>query len=168
MNAIAARLSIVSAALPQTDRRTLSQAWYDALHLGSTSPRPSTPSLPAKLAAASSARASAPPESRREGAQPHLASTTQRAERSSLRALGLERRRPPGPVARRIVRALASPKRRRPPASIVLRAGGGRVQIVVRRQDGAVRLIALCTPELRERVERALAEARYVLASPRC
>jgi|GEM_PF-2248432 hypothetical protein len=75
-----------------------------------------------------------------------------------------ERRSPPIPLARKVVEAL---ERRRPaetPATVVVRTECGRVHVVIRRSAQAVRLFAICTPTLRETVERALAQARYALA----
>jgi hypothetical protein len=165
MNVADARLSVVSAPLPQSDRRALSEAWYDALHLGSArggiSERAANPQDPSRpLSPAERGNAA------RSGAQRHdtPSKAKQAPQNSSLQALGLERRRAPGPVARRIVRALQRTKRRRRSASIAVRASAGRVQIIVRRDGAQVRLIALCTPEVRDEVERALAGASYVLA----
>jgi hypothetical protein len=39
------------------------------------------------------------------------------------------------------------------------------VQLVVRTQGDATRIVALCAPELEARVVRALAQARFALAT---
>jgi hypothetical protein len=48
-------------------------------------------------------------------------------------------------------------------ASFAVRAANGRVHLVVRTAGGATRVVAVCVPALRERVERALAQARFAL-----
>ena len=45
-----------------------------------------------------------------------------------------------------------------------IRAANGRVHVVVRSAAGGTRVVAVCEPALRERVERALAQARFALA----
>jgi hypothetical protein len=82
------------------------------------------------------------------------------------RAAAPERRRPVSDGARRIARALAS-LRAQPPAQAArtIDLAGGRVQLVVRTDGRTTRLVALCSPALREPVERALAGARYALAA---
>ncbi|GAC1543084.1 MAG: hypothetical protein NVS2B17_22400 [Candidatus Velthaea sp.] len=80
---------------------------------------------------------------------------------------GVERRAPKTDLARRIERAVV--RRRsaiaRPPSSIALKAAGGRVALLVRCTGNSTRIVALCAPVLRERVERALAQARFALAA---
>jgi hypothetical protein len=49
-------------------------------------------------------------------------------------------------------------------ASFTVQAAGGRVHLVVRSDGGRTRIVAVCAPPLRERVERALAHVRFVLA----
>ncbi len=51
------------------------------------------------------------------------------------------------------------------PASLALKVGDGRVQLLVRSDGAATRVVALCPPHLRERVDRALAHARFALAA---
>ena len=48
--------------------------------------------------------------------------------------------------------------------SFTVPAAGGRVQLVVRCDGTRTRVVAVCAPALRERVERALAQARFALA----
>jgi hypothetical protein len=54
---------------------------------------------------------------------------------------------------------------RRGVASFVVRAGDARVHLAVRTDGERARIVAVCSPRMRERVERALAHARFVLAA---
>jgi hypothetical protein len=80
---------------------------------------------------------------------------------------GDERRTRPGELARRIERALVRAEAAHPvrPTTIAIKAGDGRVQLLVRTDGPATRIVALCAPHLRERVDRALAAARFALAA---
>ncbi|MDB5073399.1 MAG: hypothetical protein JWM87_4510 [Candidatus Eremiobacteraeota bacterium] len=49
-------------------------------------------------------------------------------------------------------------------ASFTIQAAGGRVHVVVRSDGERTRVVAVCAPPLRERVERALAQVRFLLA----
>jgi len=159
----ASRLAVVSTPLPIVDRRALSQAWYSALHL--VPPDRGTPAPLTHPAVDSRGRPSA---FRRSALQQDLASGTRAAAPESAVAsrvaAPLERRGSPAPLARRVVHALERRIPARIPASVALRTDAGRIAIVVRKDGPTVRLIALCTPPLRDRVERALAQARYALA----
>jgi len=75
-----------------------------------------------------------------------------------------ERRLARSDLARRIERGLARRTPRNGAASFAIRAGGGRIHLVVRSDGARTRVVAVCAPPLRERVERALAQARFVLA----
>jgi hypothetical protein len=50
-------------------------------------------------------------------------------------------------------------------AAFAIDAGNGRVHLLVRTDGGRTRIVALCAPHLRERVDRALAHARFALAA---
>jgi hypothetical protein len=159
-------LSIVSAPLPIVDRRALSQAWYSALHLTprdrGRSARLSVPSAPAESLARSRSHGDAATARGDAGAPREKPAKAGMRERT---ALTFERRSPPAPLARKVIRAVERRLPARMPASVALRAASGRVHVVVRRDGQTLRLIALCTPALREAVERALAQARYALAA---
>jgi hypothetical protein len=51
------------------------------------------------------------------------------------------------------------------PATLSVKIGDGRVALLVRTDGGTTRIVALCAPQLRERVDRALAHARFSLAA---
>lgn len=160
-------LAVVSTPLPLVDRRSLSQAWYSALHLAPH----------AREAVHVATLHNKTPELRvvsRNAPVGHVAATAvPRPEIDRARAGGgrvptlAERRSAPPPLARKVVRAL---ERRIPaehPAGVALRTESGRIQILVRRDAGRLRLIALCSEDVRENVARAIAHASYALAGNR-
>jgi hypothetical protein len=81
-------------------------------------------------------------------------------------AVSPERRAPSGELARRIERALVrhGAERPLPTAAIAINTGDGRVQLLLRTDGATTRIVALCAPHLRARVDRALAQARFALA----
>jgi len=160
----ASGLSVVSTPLPIVDRRALSQAWYSALHLvqpdrGAPAPL-AHPAAADSRGRASALRRSVPKRDPASGARA-AASDNAAAPRA---AVPLERRSIPAPLARRVVHAFQRRIPARIPASVALRTDAGRIHIMVRKDGPTLRLIALCTPALRDGVERALAQARYALA----
>lgn len=159
-------VAVVATQLADTDRRALSQAWYSALHLADHPPA-------APRARVSSGTPSARPRSARDpnGVPQRRAADggvlAQRAARAAGApggsTAGVERRTPKSELARRIERGLT----RRPPqaaASFAVRGADGRVQLMVRADGALTRIVAVCALPLRERVERALAQARFALA----
>ncbi len=161
-------VAVVATHLAAADRRALSQAWYSALHLAERA----APRRP-RFAPATRAPGLAPPLRSTASPAPAPAAAA-RIVRAACSAApgsrgkpepgGAERRAPASELARRIETAVA---RRRPNAAgagFVLRAGGGRVHVVVRCIGARTRIVAVCAPSLRERVERALAQARFALA----
>jgi hypothetical protein len=166
-------VAVVTTQLAWTDRRALSEAWYSALHLAEHDlprNRPRSGS-PGGVRYASPVRADGSVHAARSRAVAEGAA--QRPRRST------DRREPkpsfaPRPSERRCERAVLAaragrvPYRATPPSaaqSFVVRCAGGRVQLFVRHDRDRTRVVALCSPSLRERVERALARARYTLAA---
>lgn len=164
-------VAVVATQLADTDRRALSQAWYSALHLADHVPRTHHAPLaapprssPCANAGAAFSGSGALPDARVAGdAQPSRAGarTPVRREDSAETA---ERRMPKSELARRIERGLAQRAPRERAASFTVPAADGRVQLVVRCDGTRTRVVAVCAPALRERVERALAQARFALA----
>ncbi len=76
-----------------------------------------------------------------------------------------DRRGSASALAREIARELRERAGRDGTAQLVVRIGGGRVQLLLRSERGRTHVVALCAPALRERVERALARARFALAA---
>lgn len=154
--------SILSAPLAAIDRRALSQAWYSALHLAREHAAPAQP--PRSRASC----APAVPCNKRTNERGTFSS--QREDRSAHastarheRGTAVERRAVRSPLARKIERVFLDPVRRPVRATFTL-GGASRVHVALQSTSGGVRLIALCAPELRTRVARALDEARYALA----
>jgi hypothetical protein len=159
-------ISVLSAPLAAIDRRSLSQAWYSALHL---------------------ARDAAPPKgaaTRRAGERPITASPQARSTASPVRAgdagpviskpvrrapartgAPVERREPRLPLTRRIERALFERTSSAARTTFSVGEGTGRVVVVLHVTGDRVRLVALCSPALRRTVARALDQARFALAA---
>ena len=162
-------VAVVATQLAGTDRRALSQAWYSALHVAEHPPAARGPRPPEYFCAALGGTRSARNPN---AAAQHVASDTARdtrrivrgaTERHDSHPVDGERRIPKTELARRIERGLA----RRPActaSSFAVRGAGGRVQLIVRSDGTLTRIVAVCAPPLRERVERALAQARFALA----
>ena len=157
-------VAIVATQLAHTDRRALSQAWYSALHLAEqAAPKPRSTSIARVVAPPSRAATVADAGDVRAGASRTRSASTGAALRGAI-ARDADRRVPKTELARRIERALTRRVPREGQASFALRAGGGRVQLIVRADGERVRVVAVCTTALRERVDRALAQARFALA----
>jgi hypothetical protein len=162
-----APLAVVSTQLALTDRRALSQAWYSALRLAAPQ-RDGTlagrrePTVALRRALGRQTAPLAHALGVRTGAPPVVRARLLQAVRPGSAP---ERRAPPSELARRIRRALARRVLRGLPASFAVRAGNGRVHLLVRRDGTCTRVVALCAAPLRARVERALAQARFALAA---
>ena len=157
-------VAVMATNLAVHDRRVLSQAWYSALHVAERAPAAS-----GRLRVHDDAQR-APRAARAAGYRPRREQTAAPASARGTRAAGgvaepapAERRARKTPFASALARTLAC-RTWAVPAAFTLDAGDGRVRVLVRADRGRVRVIALCAPPLRERVERALAHARYALA----
>ena len=167
-------VAVIATQLAHTDRRALSEAWYSALHLARDA-------APARSAPARGTALPSPPLSQLPATTPasraqHAAPLSSRAERPKARSRGtattapseaaIERRRPSTDVTLRIERAVKALGVRRPlPAAHTVDVGGGRVRLLVHNDGRSTRIVALCSPPLRDQVERALARARFTLAA---
>jgi len=160
-------IAILAVQLAAVDRRTLSQAWYSALHLA----RHDEPARAgrARGTALSPSRAGSQERASKSGRRPSAAvsprSSRAPADRTVTREAGIDRRAPKTELARRIERGLARGIPQRRAAAFDVRALDGRVHLIVRSEGAATRVVAVCAPALRERVERALAQARFALAA---
>jgi hypothetical protein len=71
----------------------------------------------------------------------------------------------PSSLVRRVSAAMLARRAGGGVGSFTVADSGGRVRVAVRVDGrGGVRVVAVCAPGVRERVERALAHARFVLA----
>lgn len=168
MNTATRSVAVVATRLPTIDRRALSQAWYSALHLAQppAGKAPSgSPPLPAAFRPAAAAQLRLDPTHAAAGAG-MPGSRGSRAERAAPTLPAPERRSATGALARRIEHAVRKHRAAGSlrPAAIAIDAGNGRVRVFVRTDGATTRIVALCAPQLRERVDRALAHARFALA----
>ena len=161
--------SILTAPLAQIDRRSLSQAWYSALHLSRARITPvlESPSgttaepVPICASVVSDGRRSER-FARRDGAPAPAAKQTA----SQLEPLAQQRlRRSLALQIERVVRNARKPLVR---STLTLGRGEGRVHIVLQSDGGRTRMFAVCRPVDRQRVARALEEVRYALAAAGC
>lgn len=155
---------VLAAPLAEIDRRGLSQAWYSALHLARDA-RPQTAGLEKTFC--------------RSGSTPKLAALHEpegtgkmaRAQMVALRAPdarrstaeAVDRRSARLPLAKKIERALMRPRTPARTSAFVLE-GTMRVHVAIHASGNRINLVAVCAPQARERVARALDQVRYALA----
>jgi len=165
VNEIAQRsIAVVKMRLPYTDRGSLSQAWFSALHLAGDAPSPAyggqARTAPAAQGRAPLARRGVPTapitgvgsNARRSGAT--LRRANMGGSEVTQRRYRMEHRIP--------MRASFAGARSYPPFASSLTVGldGARVQLVLRRQGETLHVIALCAPCKVDLVRRALACAQ--------
>jgi hypothetical protein len=161
-------VAVLATHLAATDRRALSEAWYSALHLAAA---PATRCAVAGRGAATyvcragDARASEHPPRRAAGFEPRQPPPGAAPGRAGRNECVPERRAPKSELGRRLERALLRRLPRETQTQFALSAAGGRIHLLVRADGGRTRVVAVCAPALRERVERALAHARFALAA---
>jgi|SRR5579872_1477215 len=167
MHAVAAKFDLVTVRSPGVDRRTLSQAWYDALHLASA-PRRSVsqrgnmplrnarrcviPVRPLVFARARGTPITVPPQ--RGPSTPSGDEGPHRDDKSVERRARLARL-----ASDILVQLRSKPKATR----FVFEVPQGRVCLYVVRGERRVQIAAFCPPALRDVVEKALAQVRYAL-----
>jgi hypothetical protein len=161
-------VAVLATHLAATDRRALSEAWYSALHLAT--PPVTRRAVAARGAAADvrpacEARAGEAPSRRPPDTQPRQKPSTVPQRRQGRLDGAPERRAPKSELGRRLERALLRRLPRETQTQFALSAAGGRVHLLVRADGSRTRVVAVCAPALRERVERALAHARFALAA---
>jgi hypothetical protein len=157
-------IAVVRTRLPYTDRRSLSQAWFSALHL-SEAPSASTARGPrrapgAALAAYEGPRPSGPPNAAgKAGEAPWLAPRHRGGVESAAAGDGCA----PGRAARsRPSPAKLGPRARSHPplrTSLTVGVAGERVALVLRRDGTTLHVVAVCRPGVEDAVRRALAQA---------
>lgn len=158
--------SILTAPLAAIDRRTLSQAWYSALHLAKEPPADvpaprcmnQIPDEAARSALAMPRRVATSAES----SAPTRSLSSKSPDRTH--AIAPERRALRSTLARKIERAFLHPSTPPTRATFSIGATRERVHIALQVHGRRVRLVAICAPRVRARVARALAQARYALA----
>jgi len=157
--------AVVATNLAQTDRRTLSQAWFDALHLAHerTISSHAERGLQGPLEGGTHAEFRARVSDVGTGERNCAASAKRIRTADQARSVGCERRSERSELSRRIERAVVR-RTAAPIASIALKSGDGRVQLLVRSDGNRTRIVALCLPAQRCAVEAALAQTRFALA----
>ena len=161
------QISVLSAPLGAIDRRLLSQAWYSALGYASA---PLEKEVRAKASHTAPERRVNAPRShgRRERHRGRVQPSAGRARQAAARA-GCARPSQAPEFSEASDRTKSSAKRPARTSAKHFRAtlnvedNRGRVHVFLQSRGGAVRLIAVCKPEVRERVARALDEARRAL-----
>jgi hypothetical protein len=161
-------VSILAAPLAQMDRRALSQAWYTALRLA-----PNAAIAPQQAARGDAARVLGASrrfvENRKSTGPANVAAAPARfcvPSRGSIgcvevHGVGRSRRLP---LAERIARVFAGSPTCVKRATFSLGRGNARVHVILQTIGERPTLLALCRPELRTIVGRALAQARLALA----
>lgn len=162
-------VSILAAPVAAMDRGALSQAWYSALHLAQRSPQQrQTGTLQsvhdaaqhqqqskrpcAQVTKTSHSNAGAPTVSRPHDARP--------AKEASL---DVSAARTPSQLSKRIELRFAANHHPVARATFSLGRGAARVHIIMQTNGSTARLVAICRPQMRDIVARALAEARLAL-----
>jgi hypothetical protein len=166
------QVSILAAPLAAIDRRALSQAWYAALRLGRE--RPTSLTIPPRRMANV---AVSPWRIDRSGLQTlSIPATSARATCAAGRAgrgtcSGVEpqiargNRKVRSPLARAIEGAFFNPRENSARATFSMGRGSARIVVILQTKGNRTTLIALCRPELRDDVARALTQARLTLAA---
>ena len=156
--------SILTAPLAAIDRRSLSQAWYSALHLAhATKPQSSYGRTNAKPSIIED-------KPRRCGAPWHAVRLGDRAApnpRKGQGTLAPPRRRNAAPNVRRSPGVSNGPfsiRSVRIRATFTIDGTQARVHVALQTTASGVRLVAVCPAAIRVDVARALDEARYALA----
>jgi hypothetical protein len=163
-------MNLLEAPLAAIDRRSLSQAWYSALRLARPRECIAAPlgrstnessSLAKNLSKGEKRALSAQPAESRparcRSSEPSLSAAQPGVTRiADGRVIPLSQR-----IERRFAGSLAPMKR----ATFSMGRGAARVFVVVQTNGNVATLIALCRPEMRTVVARALAAARFTLTT---
>jgi hypothetical protein len=164
-------VSILAAPLAAIDRRALSQAWYSALRLASPGERISDCPRPRqRVSAPASARTQNPTVSAHRmevETRPPRATPTKPTAISGDEETpnALRRRARRCALAQRIERAFGDSSAHPRRATFSMGQGNARVHVILQTRGTSTTLLALCRPELRTVVARALAQARFALAA---
>jgi hypothetical protein len=161
------QVSILAAPLGAIDRRTLSQAWYSALHIAqSDEPR----TIPQRDRAGTGATVQRPEifderAPRSHGDSSKVAGDARgRRGAASLGAPNGPAARSRSPLAVQIERRFGAAKPRVKRATFAVGRGEARVHVILQTSGNRATLLALCRPEMQTAVARALTQARIALA----
>jgi hypothetical protein len=164
-------VSILAAPLAAIDRRALSQAWYSALHLA----RPDRPLVPSHECSPCTVAApvDAPPKREQvslssrpaERRVAHSAQTKPSKIAAQPSAPRISLNRDAVPLSLRIERRFAHSALQIKRATFSMGRGEARVHVILQTNGNVATLVALCRPQMRTVVARALAQARFALAA---
>ncbi len=152
-------IAVIATRMPYIDRRSLSEAWFSALHLasdGAPSPRP------AERRAAESASAARPmrmlPDAARASAHRAAVVATQATSARTARGVAEPASRPLDAARRPRAEAAFARARSYAPfrTSLTLGVEGERVALLLRREGATLHVVALCRPAIADLVRRAL------------
>ncbi len=163
------QVSILAAPLAAIDRRVLSQAWYSGLRLVRQTQQLCAIAPSARLPISGRVRAheqNVQPTTRRvdvEIRRRHVGRAKPaptRGDEAKIIAQPLRR-----PLAQRIEHVLGRPSSHPKRATFSMGRGNARVHIIVQTKGERTTLLAICRPEMRAVVARALTQARFALGS---
>ncbi len=164
-----ADLTVLTTRLPYVDRSTLSQAWYDALHLQRQVPR-NTAQGPLRLQVAPGDRGNPSAvvvDAHARRIPPSAKPTARVVERRTMLASQAKIHAP----LRTVLRCLKQPAavdsqalQLRNNTAIVRLPDGERICLLISGGTHGLRLVAICSPALRPRVVHALAHIRTLFA----
>jgi hypothetical protein len=155
------KIAVIATRLPYIDRRSLSEAWFSALHLASDGPpqRQATP----RRGVAEAQR----PAGRRLGSDNSPRGEAAQAQRFAKETGGPRSSRtqapnaalPPSPSRGGSVPEAVAVARSYPPfrTSLTFGVHGERVALSLRREGSTLHVVAVCRPEVEAIVRRALA-----------
>lgn len=158
---------VLTTPIAEMDRRTLSQAWFSALHLDVAQERVPLMRAPEKNIDAASSRAAAGYANKERQSCIQNGTREANVHRATVAPIitdrvRLERREPTSVLARRIERALLDNRVRN--GTFVLDGMDGRVHLSVRSQHGRIHIVAVCSPLAKEYVAKALQHVRFALS----
>jgi hypothetical protein len=158
--------SVLTAPIAAIDRRSLSQAWYSALHLAHESTQHAPPKAVCALETTVQqktvelqerscihTRAAGPPPLHRS------------VKRTRTIATPVDRRSVRSPIARKIEHSFLRPNLTATRATFTIDGSSARVHVSMQQTRSGLRLVAVCPSRLRESVASALEQARYALAA---
>lgn len=160
------KFSILTAPLAAIDRRSLSQAWYSALHLGRERPV-ATAGAPSTQGESHCVTALAHERDSSTSVRSLATGGAARAVRTlplPLADANADRRTTRSHLSLKIEEALLNPRTRTRRSSFTIDGTAARVQISLNTTERGVTLIAVCSPSARRAVAKALNEVRYALA----
>lgn len=160
------RFSVLTAPLAAIDRRTLSQAWYSALHLGASRAEPK------RAHPASTRAAQRLPQAANEGVAALRTGTVRidlpkafRRDRTAVRGdAGSDRRTARSALSRKIEHRFFAAPRRPQRATFTIDGTQARVHVALLARGPRMTMVAVCSPPARPFVAKALQEARFALA----